>query len=140
MIETRGELDLTQKALGAEGSGEVGVKNLESDDPVVPPILGEEHGCHSAAPELAINGVATVERSAQTLDWKSRSRQVGRDGDAPKLGSVAQSSTVARPRGVWQTHKLAITATRSLVQPQCPGRVSNPRHKDQKSNQGQLAR
>ena len=57
MIESRGELDLSQETIRAEGRGEIRMKNLQSDDAIVLAILREIDSGHSTSPELAVDRV-----------------------------------------------------------------------------------
>jgi hypothetical protein len=53
MSETGKELDLTSEPLGSQDVGEVGVKSLEGNGPVVLEVSGQEYRSHAAAPEFA---------------------------------------------------------------------------------------
>ena len=57
MIESRGELDLSQETIRAERCGEIRMKNLECDDAIVLAILREINRRHSASSELAVDRV-----------------------------------------------------------------------------------
>ena len=65
MGEAGKKLDLTPEPLGSQHVGEVGVKSLESNGPVVLEISGQEDRSHTAAPELALNGVGAREAGFQ---------------------------------------------------------------------------
>lgn len=49
MIEARRDLDLAEKAFGADGRGELGAQNLDRDLALVAYVLGEINGGHAAA-------------------------------------------------------------------------------------------
>ena len=57
MIEAGGDLDLAEEAVGAERGGELGVEDLERDGAVVLAVVGQVHGGHAAAAELALDVV-----------------------------------------------------------------------------------
>ncbi len=57
MRKLRSELNLAQKALGADRLCDVWTKHLESHLPVVPGVVGQIHCRHSALTELALDGV-----------------------------------------------------------------------------------
>ena len=57
MIEPGRELDLAQKAIGAERRGELGVKNLEGYDAIVLHVLGEVDGGHPAFAQLSVDRI-----------------------------------------------------------------------------------
>src|SRR5262249_30232082 len=60
-----GQLDLFEKTLRADDRRELGMKHLDRDAPVMSNVLGEIHGCHSTATELALDGVAAGERRVE---------------------------------------------------------------------------
>ena len=68
MVEPRGDLDLAQEAIGAERRGELGMKHLQRDKPLVPAVLSEVDGRHSTAPELTVDGVRLRQRGAEALE------------------------------------------------------------------------
>ena len=70
VIQSRRELDLTQKAIGAECAGKLGVKDLECDGSIVLCILREINRCHSTAAKLAVDCVETRESAFQPIDWR----------------------------------------------------------------------
>ena len=59
MLQPRGDLDLAQEALGAEGRSELGVEHLDGDGPVVFEVLGEKHGRRETVAQLPLQGVAS---------------------------------------------------------------------------------
>ena len=68
MLEPRGELDLPEKALGAERRGQLGMQHLERDRPVVALVTGEVDRRHPAAAELPLEDVAVGERGGELGD------------------------------------------------------------------------
>jgi hypothetical protein len=65
MLEASGNLDLSQKALGAERMGQLLVKDLEGDQPIVPEIARQVDRGHAPAPELGLEQVAVTKSIAQ---------------------------------------------------------------------------
>src|SRR5262245_53497676 len=65
MAELRGDLDLAQESLRADQGAELGVEDLDGDAAAVLQVLGEEHGGHATAAQLALEPVAAGERYAQ---------------------------------------------------------------------------
>jgi hypothetical protein len=61
MSETGKELDLTSEPLGSQDVGEVGMKSLEGNGPVVLEVSGQEYRGHAAPPEFALNGIGARE-------------------------------------------------------------------------------
>ena len=55
------ELDLTSEPLGSQDVGQVGMKSLEGNGPVVLEVSGQEYRSHAAAPEFALNGIGARE-------------------------------------------------------------------------------
>ena len=55
MGEPRGEPDLAQEPVGAQGGGELGAQRLEGDDATVPEVVGQEDDRHPAATQLALD-------------------------------------------------------------------------------------
>ena len=58
VLETRGELDLAQEALGAQGVTEVGMQNLEGDRAVVTEVMRQVNRRHAPVTKLALDGIA----------------------------------------------------------------------------------
>ena len=61
MLEPGGELDLAEKASGAQHGGEAGVEDLQGDETVVFEISGQVDRGHTAAAELPLEEVAVAE-------------------------------------------------------------------------------
>jgi hypothetical protein len=63
--EARGDLDLFQEPLDAQGGGEVGPQHLEGHLALVPSVEGEVHRRHAAAADDPANLVALGEGGRQ---------------------------------------------------------------------------
>ena len=61
VLESGGEADLALEPVGPERGGQLGVEHLERDRAVVLEVLGQEHGGHPPAPELALERVARAQ-------------------------------------------------------------------------------
>lgn len=73
VLQTGGELDLTEKTVGAERLGELGMEHLECHRAVVAKVVGQVHHSHPASAELAVDAVVLRECRLQT------SQQTGQD-------------------------------------------------------------
>ncbi len=89
MREPRRELDFPQKALGAEGGGDLGAQDLDSDGAAVPEIAREVHGGHPPVPQLALEGLAVGQRRAQGIEWQPQ----GRGSALSRLSAARASAT-----------------------------------------------
>src|SRR2546427_11584126 len=65
MLEPRGNLDFSKKALRSQTQGELGMKHFEGDGAMVAAILGQEDGRHAPAPEVLLDGVTLSQRALQ---------------------------------------------------------------------------
>jgi hypothetical protein len=70
MIQSRGSLDLAQKAIGPQRSGKLGMQDLQRNETLVLAILREVDGSHAAAAELAVDGVCLGEGGAKAFERK----------------------------------------------------------------------
>jgi hypothetical protein len=61
MLESGGEPDLAEKALGSEGVGELSAENLERDLSIVLEVSRQIDHSHATSPELALDRVAIAE-------------------------------------------------------------------------------
>jgi len=68
MLEVRGELDLAEEPLRAEGRRQLGPQHLDGDPPPVLGILGEVDRRHPTATELALNRVAAGEGGLESVE------------------------------------------------------------------------
>ena len=59
MLQIGGDADLAEESFDAEHGAELGIEHLERDAAVVLDVAREVHGGHAAAPDLALDGVAT---------------------------------------------------------------------------------
>jgi len=66
MRESRGQLYLEQKTLGADLRGDLGTEHLERDLTVVTEVVGEKDNRHPALAELATDRVAAGKCRFQT--------------------------------------------------------------------------
>jgi len=58
VVEPGRELDLSQKAIGAERGAQLGMQHFESDAPIMTEIVRQIDGRHSATTKLALQFVA----------------------------------------------------------------------------------
>ena len=70
MIQPGGELDLSEKTVRAKRRGEVGVKDLECDNPLVLCVLSQKDSGHPSPSELAIYCIRLRQRFSKLFDWK----------------------------------------------------------------------
>lgn len=89
MLELRGELNLSSKAIEAYACCKLRLENLYDNLSLERNIQSHEHSTHATAAELAVEGVNVAERSLERLP------QVG--GWLPRL--VSHSGKVAKSRG-----------------------------------------
>ncbi len=68
VLQIRRQLDLGEEPLGADHRGELGTHELERDLAVVPEILGQVYGRHSAGPDLAFDPVAVRQRALEAAE------------------------------------------------------------------------
>jgi len=65
MIQPRGQLNLSKKALAAERFGEIGMQHFDRDFPIVLDVAGQVDGGHPARAELTVEAIAIGERFDQ---------------------------------------------------------------------------
>ena len=65
MLETRGDLDLPEKALRTEGGDELLAQELDGHEPAVFEVAGEVDRGHPAPPEFALDQVPVTEGISQ---------------------------------------------------------------------------
>src|SRR6476660_485138 len=65
VLQVGRETDLSQEALGAKDCRQFGPEQLERHGPVMLQVAGEIDCGHAAAPELAVEAVAIMERISQ---------------------------------------------------------------------------
>ena len=68
MLEIRRDLDLGQKALGAENDAQLGFEDLDGDTAVVFDVAGEIHGGHAPGADLALDDIPVGERAREPRD------------------------------------------------------------------------
>jgi hypothetical protein len=67
VVQSGGDANLAEKALGAEGRTQFGIENLDRDLAFVAEILRGVDGCHTAGAEHATDHVTVGERRFQLL-------------------------------------------------------------------------
>ena len=67
MVQLRGDLDLAQEPLRAQGRGDLLAQHLDGDGAVMAPVTGEKHDSHPSAPELALERVAVRQGGPEAL-------------------------------------------------------------------------
>ena len=67
MVQSCGDLDLTQEALGSEDGRQLGVHHLERDQPVVAHVARQIDRGHAALAEFALDLVAAGERGLELV-------------------------------------------------------------------------
>ena len=70
MVQSSRELDLSQKAVGAERRGKIRMKHLERHEPLVFSVLCQVNGRHPATPEFTVDDIRLCKRVAQALERK----------------------------------------------------------------------
>src|SRR5687767_6168004 len=93
VVESSGELDLSQKSLGAERGGELGAQDLDRDAAFVFQVAGEIDRGHAAAPEHVVHRVAVGKRSRQAVE---RLEHALKSSGGAGLTCVARCSTASR--------------------------------------------
>jgi hypothetical protein len=86
MLQLREQCDLAPKALGRLAIGDFGVDELERDLPPMPNVVSEKDGCHSAAPDFALDSVA----SGDDFSALARGDLVRRLGVVRHVGGLAR--------------------------------------------------
>ena len=70
MLQPRRDLDLVEEAVAAEGGRQLGPEHLDRHPAMVPDILGQVDGGHSAAAELAFEHVPIPQSVGEPrIDW-----------------------------------------------------------------------
>jgi hypothetical protein len=115
MLQGGSDLDLPEEALLAQGGRELLAQELDGDLAVVPKVVGEVHGGHSARTELALDAVAVSQGTGEPVEG------LGRQGQAtlrieggyamlrgtsiyPRKASLVTAPPAAPPRD--QAHRL----------------------------------
>jgi hypothetical protein len=99
VVQAGGGVDLALEPLGAEGRGEVGVEDLEGDQPIVLEIAGEEDGGHAAPPELSLECVAAAQPFLELRPQVGHARTgVEAGGNCPAKGRTRGSKGEGRGR------------------------------------------
>src|SRR5438270_858407 len=72
VTELCGDLDLAEKAVGAERVGQLGLEDLDRDEAVVLQVAGAIHDRHAALPQLPFYRIPAAQGSGESLalvDW-----------------------------------------------------------------------
>jgi hypothetical protein len=77
--------------LEADGSTKLGSEHLDGDAPMMPGVCRHKNGGHAALPDLALDDIATRDRSTEALEEVSH-----RSGD---LDEVAKRSKARQRSG-----------------------------------------
>ena len=80
MPQIGGDLDLGQKAIGAEHRAELRLEHLDRDVAVVLQVVREVDGRHAAGAELPLDAVARAKGGLQTVQEVRHSGEDGRAG------------------------------------------------------------
>jgi hypothetical protein len=67
VLKAGGEADFAVESLGAERRGEMRVEDLECHRPIVPEVLGQVDGGHTAPAQLTLEAVTVGESGLETL-------------------------------------------------------------------------
>src|SRR6267378_7057860 len=67
MAELGGDLDLAEKPVGAERVGQLGLEDLDRDEPVVLQVAGAIHDCHAVLTQLSFYCIAAVQGSGESF-------------------------------------------------------------------------
>jgi hypothetical protein len=68
MVQSRRELDLTQKSFRTESRRKIRMQDLERDESLVLCVLSQVHGGHPTAAKLAIDGVILLKGAADSFE------------------------------------------------------------------------
>ena len=96
MIQARGQLNLSKKALAAERFGEIGMQHFDRDFPIVLEVVGQVDGGHPARAELAVEAIAIGERFDQERRASTRRGYIEQAG-AAKLSRRVGSTYLCPP-------------------------------------------
>src|SRR5678815_5587471 len=78
MAQLRGDPDLAQEAIDADGTGQLGMENLDRDLALVTEVPGEPDGRHAPAADLLLDRVPACQCDVELVNhaWRvSRSRR-----------------------------------------------------------------
>jgi len=67
-ITSAGRANLGQKALDADHGADLGVEELERDEPLVAQVASKVDGCHSASTNLALELIAPDHRAVESRE------------------------------------------------------------------------
>src|SRR5205085_8848161 len=92
VLQVGRNLNLLKETLRAECRGELRLEHLERDFSVVPDVVRQVHGCHTALAELSLEGVAIGECSLELFE---ASRELGHDDPVGGWRNAIQYDTRA---------------------------------------------
>ena len=61
VLQLRGDADLAEEPLRADGGGDLGIEHLDRDRALVAPVVREVDECHAPAADLPIDDVPVAE-------------------------------------------------------------------------------
>ena len=104
MLQRRGDADLREEPLGADGRGDLVAQHLDRDAAVVPQVAREIHGGHAAARDLALD-----RRSGPRARARAARRAGGASRHAEHLGGGSLEEVVA---GIDRARRAATSTSR----------------------------
>jgi hypothetical protein len=69
VLQAGGGSDLPLEALWTQGSGQLGMQDLESDLSVVPEVVRQVHRCHAPTPKFTLKPVTVDQALLQSLAY-----------------------------------------------------------------------
>ena len=100
MLEIGGELDLGQKAVGADHGGQLGPEHLEGHAAVVPDVLGQIDGGHAAGTDLPIQAVAVREGGLEPAEQFGHGQRLCGEGRKMRWAGRFRQSPAGGRTGV----------------------------------------
>ena len=91
--QPRGQPNLTEEALSAEGLGEARLEHLEGDYPVVAEIVGAVHHRHAPVAHFPIDGIAGLEGGLQPVQEVEQAGSVSPPGGQARYARIAAAIT-----------------------------------------------
>src|SRR2546427_11141606 len=98
MLQVRGGLDLGEKSLGPDDSGELRSEDLDRHPAIVPDVVRQIHRGHPTGAELPLDGVAVRQRGRESMDGVAhRYLAIIRARAAPNLFSTTVNRLASAP-------------------------------------------
>lgn len=94
MVESRGELDLAEESLRAQGGRELGVEHLHRDRTLVPQVAAQEDRGSAPPPELPLDQVSLSQDLRQRV--RGQSRQGGLWPGLPSMWGLVPPGAMGR--------------------------------------------